>query len=47
MCLSYFTAFLILSILVIKNIGNNFVKFENCSESGNKFFEVYGTTDDI
>lgn len=44
---SYFTAILTLSILLIKNIGKDFVKFENCSESRNKFFEMYGTTRDI
>jgi hypothetical protein len=47
MCLGYFITFLALSILLVKNIGKAFVKFENCSKSRNKFFEIYGATGDI
>jgi hypothetical protein len=47
MCSGYFTAFLTSSILLIKNIGKDFLKFENCSEPRNKFFEMYDSTGDI
>jgi len=47
MCSGYFLAFLTLSILLIKNISKDFVKFENCSESRNKFFEMHVITGDI